>query len=487
MKKIFIAITVGLFAVSSFAQKQQNRHEFSIWVAGGISSLEYDLNVGNHEMGYGGFAGIGYSHFINYNWSLGIGAEFSYLNAKAKFPSIFDTYNAVDKNSKLLYELVTEGQNYEETQKAYYVNIPIMARFQTDISQKGHKFYVGIGPKIGIPVKATYDAKGSMNTYGWDINANGVRITNDPYTSSGPYVNDNDPNTKMRNRGFGTYDADASGDIDLKLNFIAAAEAGIKWNLGSKMALYTGLYIDYGLNDILKGDDRDLSKNFYEFNNQAPANYNSNSILDSKYAMNINDQRESFTDKMHTLSAGLKIQLAFGSKPFSKKEKDNEKAASITNIYNQGSDKPFEGITAEQMDDIMKRNTKEILDAFNKLKGTIAQEDPDMTEAIYGFDFSKDQILSQMHPELERKVELMKKYPNARMILEGHTDDKGSAEFNYQLGLDRANAAKAYMVAKGIAANRLTTTSKGKTQPIAPNTDEANSRMNRRVEFILQP
>lgn len=477
MKKIFLAITIGLFAVSSFAQeqqKQQDKHEFSLWVAGGVSSLEYDLNQGSHKMGLGGFAGIGYSYYMNYNWSLGIGAEYSMLNAKAKFPSIFDTYTAVDKYSNMLYELVTEGQNYEETQKGAYINIPIMARYQTDISPKGHKFYVGIGPKIGIPMKSTYEATGSMSTHAWDINANLDRTTKDAYAG-------------MEDRGFGNYNVDASGDLDFGLNFIAAAETGIKWKTSSGLYLYTGLYLDYGLNNILDGDDYDQSRNFYEFDNQAPATYKSNSVLFSKYDKDLRDgnDRVAFTDKVKTLSFGLKLQLAFGTKPFAKKEKASQ--APVTNIYNQASDKPYEGLTAAQMEDIMARNTKEILKAFEQLKGKIATEDPDMTSAIYGFDFSKDQILSQMHPELERKVELMKKYPTAKIMLEGHTDDKGSNELNYQLGLDRANAAKAYMVSKGIEANRMMISSKGKTQPIVPNSDETNCRMNRRVEFILQP
>jgi outer membrane protein OmpA-like peptidoglycan-associated protein len=87
---------------------------------------------------------------------------------------------------------------------------------------------------------------------------------------------------------------------------------------------------------------------------------------------------------------------------------------------------------------------------------------------------------------LDKKVNLLKKYPAAKILLEGHTDDVGNDAYNYRLGLERATAVKSYLVHHGIAAQRLTVGSKGKTEPAILNADESSRRYNRRVEFILK-
>jgi outer membrane protein OmpA-like peptidoglycan-associated protein len=57
----------------------------------------------------------------------------------------------------------------------------------------------------------------------------------------------------------------------------------------------------------------------------------------------------------------------------------------------------------------------------------------------------------------------------------------GTKAVNLSIGLRRAEAAKAYLVAKGVAAERIRTASKGETEPLVPNTSEENRRKNRRV------
>ncbi|MFT5395292.1 MAG: outer membrane protein OmpA-like peptidoglycan-associated protein [Gammaproteobacteria bacterium] len=69
----------------------------------------------------------------------------------------------------------------------------------------------------------------------------------------------------------------------------------------------------------------------------------------------------------------------------------------------------------------------------------------------------------------------------------GHTDSVGSAEFNQQLSVNRANSVRAALNARGVISERLLTTGYGESIPVADNTTEMGRQQNRRVEITLQP
>ena len=76
-------------------------------------------------------------------------------------------------------------------------------------------------------------------------------------------------------------------------------------------------------------------------------------------------------------------------------------------------------------------------------------------------------------------------FPNAVISLEGHCDERGTAEYNLALADRRALAAKSYLVSLGIAADRLKTVSYGKEFPFDPGHDEDSWSLNRRAHFTL--
>jgi outer membrane protein OmpA-like peptidoglycan-associated protein len=69
-------------------------------------------------------------------------------------------------------------------------------------------------------------------------------------------------------------------------------------------------------------------------------------------------------------------------------------------------------------------------------------------------------------------------------LVEGHTDDLGSEDYNQELSIARARAVAAYLEGKGVAETRLRATGKGESSPVAPNENEEGRRRNRRVDFI---
>ncbi|WP_250629958.1 OmpA family protein [Rhodoflexus caldus] len=100
------------------------------------------------------------------------------------------------------------------------------------------------------------------------------------------------------------------------------------------------------------------------------------------------------------------------------------------------------------------------------------------------FDFDSDVIRPQSLHDLDRLAALLQ--DNSLMLhIEGHTDDKGSDEFNLSLSRRRAEAVKKYLLAKGCKA-QIIAKGFGKTQPIAPNTTEEGRQKNRRVEFRVE-
>jgi len=86
---------------------------------------------------------------------------------------------------------------------------------------------------------------------------------------------------------------------------------------------------------------------------------------------------------------------------------------------------------------------------------------------------------------LNANAEIMKKYPSWVVTVEGHADERGTAEYNLALGERRALSARTYLVSLGISADRLRTVSYGKEFPFDPGHDEAAWAKNRRAQFVL--
>ncbi len=101
------------------------------------------------------------------------------------------------------------------------------------------------------------------------------------------------------------------------------------------------------------------------------------------------------------------------------------------------------------------------------------------------FDFDRYDVRPQDTEILKQNAALLSKSPNVKIQIEGHCDERGTAEYNLALGERRANSAKKYLVSLGIPANRISTISYGKEKPLDPaHTEEAWAK-NRRDHFII--
>ena len=98
------------------------------------------------------------------------------------------------------------------------------------------------------------------------------------------------------------------------------------------------------------------------------------------------------------------------------------------------------------------------------------------------FDVGSHTLRADAKESLERQAMWLKQYPGVMVQLAGNCDERGTREFNLALGARRANAVKSYLLAQGVAASRVSTTSYGKERPVDPRSTEEAWAMNRNVQ-----
>ena len=99
------------------------------------------------------------------------------------------------------------------------------------------------------------------------------------------------------------------------------------------------------------------------------------------------------------------------------------------------------------------------------------------------FDFDKSAIRDDALPILDANAALMQKYPDLKVIIEGHCDERGTIEYNLALGDRRATAARSEMSARGVNPGRISTISYGEERAADPGHNESAWAKNRRAAF----
>ena len=109
--------------------------------------------------------------------------------------------------------------------------------------------------------------------------------------------------------------------------------------------------------------------------------------------------------------------------------------------------------------------------------------DSPLRVAYFGYDSAE--LSAEARAALDANAAMLKKYPTWTVTVEGHCDERGTAEYNLALGERRAVAAQSYLVALGIPASRVRIVSYGKEFPFDPGHDDAAWTKNRRAHFVI--
>lgn len=266
-------ITVLLGCLNSYGQDK--KQELSISVGGPGSFLKYNT-PGNIVPGNGISAGIRYSYYLSESLSLGIGAEYQTYKSDVKFNSISGRYAATDaENENFQFRYSATG--LRETQKLGYINIPVSIQFETPGTTQ---LYLAAGAKVGFAISGSYESKmENLTTSGFYPQYN-VELFSPAFAG---FASTNNVQT-------------AKEDLNTEVSYSATFETGVKQKIGDRSAIYIGVYLDYGLNNIY---DKSSNKNFVQYAPELPVQLQHNSVLESPYA---NDVR--------LVSYGLKLRFA---------------------------------------------------------------------------------------------------------------------------------------------------------------------------------
>jgi peptidoglycan-associated lipoprotein len=140
---------------------------------------------------------------------------------------------------------------------------------------------------------------------------------------------------------------------------------------------------------------------------------------------------------------------------------------------------PVVEVPRESEEEIARRALEE---ARRRLQGIM---DRIMASDIY-FEFDQHQLTAESRNTLNTVAAMLREEPKFTILVEGHTDERGTESYNLTLGAKRANAVREYLVNYGIAANRISTISYGEERPKAVGSDESSWALNRRAAFKVE-
>jgi outer membrane protein OmpA-like peptidoglycan-associated protein len=512
-------------------------HELNLWMAGGLSTLNYRPNIGKANTGTGYAFGIGYTHYLSRNWGVSIGMEYAFYHRNISIENIRSSYTTHDTdNNPIEYRSLVDS--YKEHQRSGLLSIPLTLIYRMG---KDNRYYVSLGFKPGIPVYGRYTGSGST------------------VTTSGYYTDFHQEEIWQDDLGYGTFPVRTmEKPLKMGLSCTGTLEAGMKWNVGIGTDLYTGIYMDYGLNNVARGGGKIQKSHFIGYNYDNPSEPHINGLLTSVYGSP--DNRLAFMEKVSPLAIGIKLKLAFAvgsgdllaerrryremrdsggwddiydysggntntgtkdgpAKPIRIRMQERKQEQEQTPIPEKDSvtvDKPLESITpavntaAKGMEEtgLTEKTASEvkgdtvipppgtvITDTTIEIKGTGEQNagtkdcncGPGLPSVIIIDCYKLGQ--TAMSPEqkavLDKYISLLQENPQAHIGITGHACDIGTKEENIRIGQSRADNAKGYLVSKGISSQRVNTSSKGDAEPVSPgNSDESRSR-NRRLEIRI--
>ena len=105
------------------------------------------------------------------------------------------------------------------------------------------------------------------------------------------------------------------------------------------------------------------------------------------------------------------------------------------------------------------------------------------TRSVIYFEYDSSEIRSEYLDVVAAHAAYLVKYPTAKVRLEGHTDERGSREYNIGLGERRAQAVRRALASQGVADTQIATVSYGEERPAVPGSDDSAYAQNRRVEL----
>ena len=498
MKRILLISAAFIAMQTTFAQ-EKGLH-LTLGGTAGKTAFACDLQEGSSLSGIGYSGTVGLQYFFNYHWGISLAGEYTLFNTQSRYNNKqFVFQNQIDDEGDL-YNYYLHLQNWQENQQTCFVEIPLMLVYQYKFGKKEKAgVYFGLGVKYQMVLSSTFERyKGSIQTYGhypednvW-FGKEGESSTNYDHHAFGT----NHFRTEEERSWNGN-----SGKNSLKAGFSAVAECGFLFSLSRRVDLSLGVAADYGLTNISSQNNPlvNVKEGTIQQNgNYVAENVTYNGVLNSGEASKINP---------YSLRGKIGIRIKLGrvkEMPEAETAEDEDEDEPSSQLAAKGRPDTiyvYPVVVYLPPSDTMPRYVSggsgnragELYSPQAPSKVYLpAVEMPiswrdateELEESIY-FDLDKYALNAQAKAVLDRKVELMRRYPQAVITIIGRTCDKGNKEYNDRLSNDRAEAARVYMIKSGINADRIILKPMGMSNPTYANSSEHNRELNRRVDFII--
>jgi len=527
---------------------EQGRHEISLHTFVGASKIDYP-DIGGTKWSPGFGAAFTYNYFFLPRWSFLLGGGLQLFNNRgtAVQSDFQGSMYARDESGggRDEVELFYNFEQYSENQWSLMFMIPVMFQ-HTSNETRNKAFYYALGAKLGIPFAGSYEGKaGKAQICGayFDPKPSGYDECNDP---DSPYAGMGEDS---KGAGFGDF-GKVSSHSKLKLStaFFAAAEVGVKWRLYNKLAVYTGFWLDYALNDIA------IAAVTNEPFRWTPNTGDPPKSVEGPWA-NVEFNSRTQNSKTIPVSMGVTVRFSLGAgtlhpevdslrwlkrlytsdsllelcnEDVARLKADSLRLADSIEFINSKVNALLDSLVhcrracmvdvvsrselTRMMDSLARESEKRRLAeleaariaALEKARQDSIEYARRLEEAREGrlIEFRKklnaisngldNYSVTQTVPsenareKLDIAAELLKDYPDLKLRIVGHTCDMGVHDANVRFGRQRAESARNYLVnVKGIDFKRLDVQSRAELEPVVPNKDEASRRKNRRIQLEI--
>ncbi len=495
MRKFFIAAMLATMSVAALAQDTTvydcvAGNYLTIDMGGGWQPISYKVgDRGDKNTGMGFDVRAGYRHYFSPHWGVGVGVEYQNFRSKSILDYVQKIDDAIDEEG-VVYQHRTYINGVEERQKLGVVGIPLGGYYQT-MAGKRIKLNLGAGLCFGFVVKSRYE------------------VLNGDLETTGYYKDDNIEFDDMYWHSFYSNDVVADGGFDANLRVSPFVEAGVMFALNARLDLTANLLGSYGINRLADKSDKPLYDPDCKTDIQhAKAVYNG--LLNSEVV-----------GKSHSSTLGLQLGVRYRllRKPSDKissedlgqlereeaerlaqeqAEKERLEREEAERLAQEQAEKErlereeAERLAQEQAErERLEREEAERLaqeqaekERLEKLRNSLR----DAVDAMNPYGFGNCGSLSPESAStvlVDNLAKAMMECPDARILVTGHTCNIGSAEVNKVYAQKRADWLRDELVKRGVPRDRVETDSKWFTEPLVPNTSEANRRKNRRLEVKI--
>ena len=464
MKRVTLIIFLIITTISTAVYAQKG-HYFSANIGGGIHDIRYTLgDYGNKTAGWGFRGGLGWQWMFSEHFGMGLGADFNTLKTTGKLAFAESTPNLSDNENGLNFTSNVTYNNLKEVGNMQVADIPLSLYYQAMLSER-LRLLVGVNGFYSAVLSQKYKTKGG------DI-------------AVGKYFPDyNLDYSGLDDREHGVYSvSDFSGDMKLKKSlFGTGAQIQLCYALGEtrRVELVFGIYGAYRF-----ADQKDnASGKVFNFETAEYKGITQSDLAGKVASANLGG------------AVGLRIRIGGKEKEPEIEEEpvkptEPEQLVAETEPEQPTEDEqpsePEQPLVSEKPTDTEQPSIADVQPTVepsrpqeSRLEKLLANIPP------IQMPFNSCTIAPSMRPILDDVAAAWKDNQSQKILLTGHTCNIGTSEVNMRLGAKRAESVKKELVNRGVSPSKITTESRGDTEPIAPNTTDENRQKNRRVEIKL--